>query len=127
MRLLLMAMAALGLSVSQNVHAQIQRVGDNPASDVSQDQIYPASYYNQFAPRTAYDMVLRTPGFQIRAETERRGFGQGGSNVLINGERLTGKSADAVEQLQRVQSSKVEAIEIIDGATPAFLVCRAGS
>ncbi|MEL7101700.1 MAG: hypothetical protein AAGL97_04050 [Pseudomonadota bacterium] len=117
MRLLLMAMAALGLSVSQNVHAQIQRVGDNPASDVSQDQIYPASYYNQFAPRTAYDMVLRTPGFQIRAETERRGFGQGGSNVLINGERLTGKSADAVEQLQRVQSSKVEAIEIIDGAT----------
>jgi len=74
-------------------------------------------YFDRFAPRTALDMVRQIPGFSIAEGEDRRGLGQGGSNVLINGERFSGKSNDVVSELGRIGASNVIRIELIDGAT----------
>lgn len=75
------------------------------------------AYFAQFAPRTALDMVRQIPGFSIAEGEDRRGLGQGGSNVLINGERFSGKSNDVVAELGRIGAANVIRIELIDGAT----------
>ncbi|MEL6686139.1 MAG: hypothetical protein AAFP97_00800 [Pseudomonadota bacterium] len=81
------------------------------------DNVFPASYFEIYVPRTALDMIQRIPGFQIRTgDTSRRGLGQGGANILINGERLTGKT-NAFDQLDQILASSVVEIRIRDGAT----------
>ena len=75
------------------------------------------AYFERFAPRTALDMVRQIPGFSISEGEDRRGLGQAGSNVLINGERFSGKSNDVVSELGRIGASNVIRIELIDGAT----------
>jgi hypothetical protein len=74
-------------------------------------------YFAQFAPRTALDMVRQIPGFSIAEGEDRRGLGQVSSNVLINGERFSGKSNDVVSELGRIGAANVIRIELIDGAT----------
>ncbi len=78
---------------------------------------YEPAYFERFAPRTALDMVRQVPGFSIDQGEDRRGLGQAGSNVLINGERFSGKSNDVVSELGRIGASNVIRIELIDGAT----------
>ncbi|GHB00965.1 hypothetical protein GCM10009069_24870 [Algimonas arctica] len=89
-----------------------------PTSNATDSRdVYPASYFATYVPRTALDMVSRIPGFQIQqGDTNRRGLGQGGANILINGERLTGKS-DPFSQLEQLQASSVVEIRIREGAT----------
>ena len=73
--------------------------------------------FAQFAPRTALDMLNRVPGFSIKQEDLERGLGEASGNVLINGQRVSGKSNDVVTELSRIAASNVERIEIVDGAT----------
>ena len=80
-----------------------------------QGQIFEADYFTQYAPRTALDMVSRIPGFQIRSgDNSKRGLGNGGANILINGERISGKT-NPRDQLSRINASSVTKIEIVDG------------
>ena len=73
--------------------------------------------FTRFNPRTAFDMVVQIAGFQIEAQdNSQRGFGQATGNVLINGQRLSGKSNDAVEALRRIPAADVVRIEVQDGA-----------
>ena len=73
--------------------------------------------FARFNPRTALDMVAQIAGFQIEAQdNSQRGFGQATGNVLINGQRLSGKSNDAVEALGRIPAADVVRIEVQDGA-----------
>ena len=73
--------------------------------------------FARFTPRTALDMVTQIPGFQIEGQdNSQRGFGQATGNVLINGQRLSGKSNDAVEFLGRIPTASVIRIEVQDGA-----------
>ncbi len=76
---------------------------------------YIPDYFVQYAPRTALDMISRIPGFQIIASSSKRGLGNGGANVLINGERISGKT-NAGDQLSRINASNVVRIDIVDGA-----------
>lgn len=78
---------------------------------------YTAADFTQFAPRTALDMLNRVPGFSIKEEDLERGLGQATGNVVINGQRLSGKSNDVVTELNRIPAGDVERIEIVDGAT----------
>lgn len=87
-----------------------------PASGGVQ-RVYQPDYFARFAPQTALDMVRQIPGFSIEEGEERRGLGQGGSNVLINGERFSGKSNDVVAELGRIGASSVVRIELLDGAS----------
>lgn len=88
-----------------------------PAGQTTPLRSFEPAYFNQFAPRTALDMVRQIPGFSIAEGEDRRGLGQGGSNVLINGERFSGKSNDVVSELGRIGAANVIRIELIDGAT----------
>jgi len=60
-------------------------------------------------------MISRIPSFSISFAENKRGLGQGGANVLVNGKRITGKT-DAVSQLGRIAAGNVVRIEILDGA-----------
>ena len=86
------------------------------AQDTNSGQTYEPAFFEQYAPRTALDMVRRIPGFQIQREDDKRGLGQGGANVLINGERISGKT-DARDQLSRINAGNVVKIEIVDGTS----------
>jgi len=61
-------------------------------------------------------MIARVPGFQLRSSENKRGLGQGGANILINGERISGKT-NAEDQLSRINANNVVRIDIVDGAS----------
>ena len=80
-------------------------------------ETFPAEYFAQYAPRTALDMINRIPGFSLQSgDLGKRGLGQGGANVLINGERLTGK-ANPFDELEQILAANVTEIRILDGAS----------
>lgn len=83
----------------------------------AETRTYVPADFAQFAPRNAYDMLSRVPGFGIKEESQERGFGEATGNVVINGQRLSGKSNDVVTELSRIPAGNVERIEIVDGAT----------
>ena len=88
----------------------------DPAAVTGAESYTPADFA-RFAPQTALDMLRQVPGFSIQRDDDRRGLGQASGNVLINGQRPSGKSNDAVTQLGRVPSGDVVRIDIVDGAT----------
>ena len=97
---------------------------------------YPASYFSEWAPVTAQDMLDRIPGldlgsmggFRGRSSSRGRPSGSGGSGrgfgggsrtieILINGKRTAGKSNSTGSQLSRITSEQVSLIEIIRGTS----------
>ena len=80
-------------------------------------QVYEPIYFANITPRTAADMLFEVPGFQVTSTGGGRGLGQGGTNVLINGARLTGKGTGPVDILRRTPASAVIRIEIVDAAS----------
>lgn len=75
------------------------------------------AYFARFSPRNALDMLQQVPGFAIRETDEARGLGQASGNVLINGQRISGKTDDATTQLSRIAAANVVRIELLEGAT----------
>lgn len=86
-------------------------------SAVSGARSYEPAYFARYSPRNARDMVERIPGFRISEGNNERGLGQTRQNVLINGDRFSGKSDSVVRQLQRIPASDVVRIDIVDGTT----------
>ena len=78
---------------------------------------YAPGDFSRYAPRNALDMLEQVPGFVIREAEEQRGLGQATGNVLINGQRISGKSNDVLAALSRIPAGNVTRIEIVDGAT----------
>lgn len=79
---------------------------------------YTPADFTRFAPRNALDMLNNVPGFAIDAgDTDRRGLGQATANVLINGQRFSGKSTDIFTELRQISAANVVRIEIVDGST----------
>ena len=85
-----------------------------PAGDA---RTYVPADFARYAPRNALDMLEQVPGFVIREAVVERGLGQATGNVLLNGQRLSGKSNDVITQLSQVPANDVVRIEIVDGAT----------
>jgi hypothetical protein len=104
------ALSAASLSLASVCYAQDALTQEAQAADS-----YPRSYFDQYAPATAFEMIVRIPGFNLSGANFGRGLGQGGANVLINGERLTGKT-DVGAQLSRIGAANVIQINIVDGA-----------
>lgn len=95
--------------------------------------VYPASYFVEYAPVTAQDMLNRIPGISVtsggggrgrNASRGGRGLGSGGSAgggtiqttpVMINGKRTAGKTNNSQIQLTRITADRVDYIEIIRG------------
>jgi len=78
--------------------------------------LFPPSFFAEFAPQSALDMVRRVPGFSLDGGDNRRGFSGAGANVLIDGERPSSKSQDVFDVLSRIPAGQVERIELLRGA-----------
>ena len=103
-------LAGLLVSLPLSVHAQEP---DQPSDDA---RTFTIADFEQFAPRTALDMVRQIPGFSISRSDGQRGFGQAQENILINGQRISSKSTGAAEVLSRIPATNVERIELVEGA-----------
>src|SRR5690348_6379601 len=86
----LIALSAQGQATSQPVTPTTPVQGQN-----SRTKTYDATFFSQYAPRTAYDIVQRVPGFQLdlgatqtnQGTVDVRGFAGTAGNVVINGAR----------------------------------------
>ena len=84
------------------VHAQTT---STPGEDTSSNaQSFVPADFEQYAPRTALDMVSQIPGFSVSGDDGARGFGQASQNVLINGQRISSKSPRNVKVSSRYSS-----------------------
>lgn len=82
----------------------------------SEDQFhYQASFFTQYTPQNALEMVERLPGFNLELGDNNRGFGGNAGNVLIDGARPTSKSGGLRGALARIPTAQVEYIEILRG------------
>jgi outer membrane receptor for ferrienterochelin and colicins len=111
-------LACTALSMAQAANAQetsAEQTTLAPRNDNGR-QVYEASQFSRFAPQTALDMVRQIPGFSITQVSGDRGLGEASQNVLINGQRVTGKSNDAETALSRIPVSSVLSLEIADAA-----------
>jgi hypothetical protein len=80
--------------------------------------VFTTESFAQYSPRTAFDLVERVPGFSVdEGDDGARGFGQASGNVLIDGQRVSGKSNTARDALTRLPVSRVLRLELVDGAT----------
>lgn len=120
----LLSGAALCALMCGSAAAAAQETGDAPPPEptlpaaVAGAQSYTPADFARFAPRTAIDMLRQVPGFTIQqGDTSRRGLGQATTNVLIDGQRFSGKSNDVVTELGRIPAGNVVRIDIVDGAT----------
>ena len=97
--------------------------------------VYPATYFSEYAPLTAQDMLNRIPGVGSATGGGGGGPGGGGGNpggggrglgggggdqVLINGKRSAGKNNDTRGMLTRINADQVDRIEIIRGTSGAL-------
>ena len=93
-------------------------MADEAAGQLTPQRSFTPADFSRFAPRTALDMVRQIPGFSISGDDDgSRGFGQASGNVLINGQRVSGKSNGARDALSRIPADNVERIDIVDGAS----------
>lgn len=79
-------------------------------------QVYQRSFFDQFTPQTARDMIDRVPGFTLDAGDDLRGFGGAAGNVLIDGERPSSKVGGIEDALGRIPANQVARIEVIRGS-----------
>ena len=108
--------AIMGGLFSQNLSGQ----PDQPIISTDQSTVvYPASYFDGFYPVSANDMLNRIPGINLalRGGSSGRGLGAGEGEVLINGQRTTGKNNEGRDQLNRITANQVDYIEIIRGTS----------
>jgi outer membrane receptor for ferrienterochelin and colicins len=120
------SVAALAAALAWSVPAAAQdepETGDAPppeappAPTVEGPRTYTPADFTRFAPKSALDMLRNVPGFVIREASQERGLGAATGNVLINGQRISGKSNDVVTELGRIPANNVVRIEIRDAAT----------
>lgn len=103
--------------------AAAQSVGEEPPpAEVAASGaiVYPPSFFAQYRPLTAMDMIQRLPGFNFSKGDDVRGFGGAAGNVLIDGERPSAKSVALDQLLGRIPVSSVERIELIRGGAPGI-------
>ena len=88
-------------------------VPDTPADAQIVD--FPVSFFDQYQPRTALDIVNQIPGFTLNNGDSERGFGGAVGNVLINDRRPSAKQDLPSQILGRIPANQVERIELIRG------------
>jgi outer membrane receptor for ferrienterochelin and colicin len=138
-RPMLGALAAVTASVAWSQDADTELSDGVSTSDHGATVSYDASFFDQYEPISALDMLRWIPGTSDIIPTPRsgggggggdggqeRGFGSGGDQVLINGKRVSGKSNDISSAVQRIQAKAVERIEVIRGTAAGLDVRTKG-
>lgn len=118
---------AISMAITALASAQIDQI-ENPTDDST--IVYPAAYFADFQPVSANDMISRIPGIGLAMRGGGggggRGLGSGGGEILINGQRTTGKGNTGASLLSRISADQVEYIEIIRGTSEELDVRGAG-
>lgn len=82
---------------------------------------YPASYFTPQRPANAYEMIGLLPGFRfIEGDSDVRGLADSSGNVLIDGERPSGKLGTLQSLLSRIPAQSVSRIEVLRGDAPGI-------
>ena len=111
---------AIALMAATIPGASAQSEGAAPSDDttISYCQDFFAQYPNA---TSVLDIIRRIPAGQRIIESSgggARGFATNDDRILIDGKRLTGKSNDSEEALERITLDQVKCIEIIRGTSP---------
>lgn len=118
---------AVALLLGSRATAQIDQI-ENPTDDST--VVYPAAYFADFLPVSANDMITRIPGIGLAMRRGGggggRGLGSGEGEILINGQRTTGKGNTGADLLSRISADQVDYIEIIRGTSEELDVRGAG-
>ena len=131
--LVLLAIAAASAAWSQDENVDLP--DGVSTSDDGATVTYHASFFDQYDPISALDMLRWIPGTSDIIPTRRfggggngqeRGFGSGGDQVLIDGKRLSGKSNDISSAVQRIQARTVDRVEVIRGTASGLDVRTEG-
>lgn len=114
----LFRLSALSLAISLST----QIVAQQPEEASIQDStvVYGSDYFAEYSPVSVNDMIDRIPGIGLALNNRGnngRGLGSGEGEVLINGQRITGKSNEGRSQLSRISADQVDYIEIIRGTS----------
>jgi outer membrane receptor protein involved in Fe transport len=91
-----------------------------PAVNESGVTAYPASFFDQFIPNNAMEMIQKLPGFSFNGGDNVRGFAGAAGNVLIDGVRPSSKSVPLDQVIQRIPTKNVVRIEVIRGSAPGI-------
>src|SRR5436190_977402 len=93
-----------------------------PAAQAERGVIaYPPSFFAESKPISAYDMVLRVPGFTFdKGLVGVRGLAGASGNVLIDGQPPNSKNDPLDEILKRIPAASIERIELIRGGAPGI-------
>lgn len=102
------------LATAANAQTEAPEAAAAPANGVIS---YPASFFADFRPTNASEMISRLPGFVFSAGDTVRGFAGAAGNVLIDGERPSSKSVTLDDTLKRIRPQDVERIDLVRGGT----------
>ncbi|MBL4581882.1 MAG: TonB-dependent receptor plug domain-containing protein [Gammaproteobacteria bacterium] len=114
-------LSLLGLAIAGASHGHAQQTDPDVAD--SSTVVYEAEFFTQYSPVSVNDMIDRIPGISLalgngsNGGRNSRGLGSGEGEILINGQRTTGKNNEGRSQLSRIAADQVDYIEIIRGTS----------
>ena len=117
----LIRLSLLGLTIAGANQGFAQQV--EPQAIDESTVVYEAGFFTQYSPVSVNDMIDRIPGISLALNGNRnnrgksRGLGSGEGEILINGQRTTGKNNEGSSQLRRIAADQVDYIEIIRGTS----------
>lgn len=84
--------------------------------------VYDAGFFTKYNVQNAEDMLRRIPGVSAildaaGSNTQARGFGSGGDQILVMGRRFPGKANEITKTLRRLRAASIERIDLIRGAS----------
>ena len=93
--------------------------------------IYGQDYFAPLKPVTLEDIIRNIPGGVsmlggLKLASMGRGFGSTGTQILINGKRISGKANDMLKKITRTQASQVDYVELIRGTAEGLDVRSEG-
>lgn len=87
----------------------------------TQGVVYDKAFFDRTQPSNAYEMVALVPGFAIvEGDADVRGYSGAAGNVLIDGQRPSGKTDTLEAVLQRIPAARVARIELIRAGTAGY-------
>jgi len=81
---------------------------------------YPPEFFAGSQPTTAFDMIMRLPGFAFDQGDNVRGFAGAAGNVLIDGARPASKDDTLQDILRRISATQVARVDVIRGGAPGI-------
>src|SRR6476661_10604456 len=114
--------AAMAVAPAQAQPASPGEVPQRTPTQGSRTTAYDAAFFAQYAPRTAFDIVQRIPGFSLdlgnssaASGVDVRGFAGTAGNVVINGARPSSKAETLDTTLSRIPAQRVVRVELGPG------------